>query len=175
MPLNARKRRIEYAVDRTLLPREKLGIAECRLRVTVAEPDMKVRIVAEIDGHRAEAELINGPPLGESIKIKTADIDLGNQRSRWRDNLLEIAARHPSLRRYLGSAPRFPGQEKDHYRVLLAEIVAYAVCERVLTRNVRASPDEYRDHDLEAFLADRDKLVTKFLPIAHESQLASPG
>lgn len=168
-------RDIEIRGDRTLLPREKLGIAECKLRVIVSQPDVKVSVIAVINGHSAEAELVSGPPPGESIKIEIKDIDLGNQRSRWRGSLLEIAARHPSLNRYLGPPKEFPGQEKDHFRVLLAEIVAYAVCEHVLTRNAITNPEEYQDLDLEALLAERDKLVTKFLPIAHESQLANPG
>ena len=168
--------RVEFKGDRTLQLRPALGIAECRLRVIVPEPDVTVVVSAEIDGHTARTTLHSGPPEGEPIQIRLEDVDMKNQRSRWRGNVLEIAARHPSVRRYVGSkAAGFEGQEKPQFRVLLAEIVAYAVCERLLGRNVRANPDDYRDHDIEAYLAERDQLVTRFLPIAHENQLPDPG
>lgn len=87
------------------------------------------------------AELISGPPVGGSIKIETKDIDLGNQCSRWRETLLDITAGNPSLRRYLSPPPNFLGQEKDHFHVVLAEVVAFAVCKRVLTGNVQGDPE----------------------------------
>jgi hypothetical protein len=161
--------------DRTLKIRENLGIAECQVWALAYEPDAKVRLEAEIDGHKTETEVATGAPVGESIQIGIEDVQLGNQRSRWRGNILEIAARHPSVRRYLGpKSEGFPGQEKTQFRVLLAEIVAYAVSERILSRNVENNPDDYKDYDLEAFIAERNKLVTEFLPSAHESQVPDP-
>jgi hypothetical protein len=74
----------------------------------------------------------------------------------------------------LGPPKEFAGQDKAQFRVLLAEIVAYAVCEKVLGQNVERNPDDYRDADLDTYLAARDELVTRFLPIAHESQLPKP-
>jgi hypothetical protein len=37
-----------------------------------------------------------------------------------------------------------------------------------------SNPDDYRDDDFEAYIARRDELVTKFLPLAHESQVPNP-
>ncbi len=137
---------------------------------------MRVRLCAEVSGQRAEAEVIS-KPNGNAIKIKLENEDFGNQRSRWQHDgsTLVIAARHPSLHRYLGSEiERFPGQDKPQVKVLLAEIVAFAVCERILSRNIMSNPDEYRDDDFDAYVARRDELVTKFLPLAHESQVPNP-
>ena len=105
------------------------------------------------------------------MRIKLEDIDLGNQRYRWRQNVLEIAGKHPSLRRYLGEkATGFPGQESIHFRLLLAEIVAEAVCAHLLSRNVEASPEDYEDADWDLYYAEYSKYMTKFLPIAHKLQ-----
>lgn len=172
--IGASDRQVAITGNRVLQPRDNLGIAECKLQVMLPRPDMRVTLTAEIKGHKAEAEVTSGPLPGESIKIKIEDIDLKNARSRWKGQVLEIAGRHPSIRRYLGSAPAFLGQEKAQFRVLLAEIVAFAVCERLLTRNVQANPDEYRDADLDAYLAERDGLVSRFLLTAHESQVPRP-
>ncbi|MCC7293032.1 MAG: hypothetical protein IT449_13305 [Phycisphaerales bacterium] len=163
--------------DRTMRIREKLGIAECKITLRAEQPDFKATLTADVDGRCAETQIIVGPPEGEAIRIEIKDEgDKTNQRYRWErgTNLLIIAARHPSLRRYLGAAPAFPGQDRDHFRVLLAEIVGFAVAEKVLGRRIAQNPDEYRDADFDIFMADRDELVTKFLPLAHESQVPKP-
>jgi len=163
--------------DRVAHPRDNLGIAECRFHVTLPNPDMKVRLVAEIPGHRAEAEVFS-KPKGDAIKIKLdPDDKYKNQRSFWQNDgrTLVIATKHPSVQRYLGlEADHFPGQSTKHFKVLLAEIVAFAVCERILSRNVVTSPGEYPENDFDGLIAERDKLVTKFLPLAHESQVPDP-
>lgn len=163
--------------DRVAHPRTNLGIAECRFHVTLPEPDMKVRLHAEIPGHRAETEVIVSKSKGTAIKINIEDGDFGNQRAIWQKDgsTLDIAARHPSVRRYLGPQSQgFPGQDKPQFKVLLAEIVAFAVSERILSRNIMFNPDEYRGDDFDAYMARRDELVTKFLPQAHESQVPNP-
>ena len=73
------------------------------------------------------------PPKGVGIKIKVEDLDLGNQRYQWRQNVLELGAKHPSLKRYLGTKSEgFPGQDSQHFRLLIAEIVAEAVCTKLI-------------------------------------------
>ena len=89
----------------------------------------------------------------------------------WQGNILRIAARHPSLNRYLGAPPDFIGQEDKHYRVLLAEIVAEAVCSRLLSRNASDQPSEYSDFDWDAYYAEYCRMMTKFLPVAHDTQV----
>ena len=52
------------------------------------------KLTAQVDGMAVTCEIHASQPPGADLKIKIEDIDLGNQRSRWRKNVLEIAARH---------------------------------------------------------------------------------
>ncbi|MEX0775326.1 MAG: hypothetical protein WD042_06380 [Phycisphaeraceae bacterium] len=168
---------VKITGDHVLHPREYLGIADCRIAVTCAQPDLKAVLTAEVGTQKACTELLCGPPEGDAIKIELMDVDYTNQRYYWQKgtNKLIIAARHPSLRRYLGPAnAQFPGQDKIQFQVLLAEIVAFAVAEKVLERRVAQDPDAYRDADVVTYFAERDELVTRFLPLAHESQVPKP-
>ncbi len=132
-------------------------------------------LIARAGGEGCRAEIRSLDELGSSITIKIEDISRGNQRYVWRRNVLEIAARHPSLHRYLGDKQEnFPGQEEKHFRLLLAETVADAVCARILGHNTEARPADYRDYDWDAYYAEYSKLATEFLPIAHTSQLPNP-
>ncbi len=110
-------------------------------------------------------------PPGADLQIKLEDIDHKNQRYRWRQNLLEIAAKHPSLKRYLGrKEDGFPGQDSKHFRLLLAEIVADAVCAQLLSRNIQDNPEEFEEADWDLYYAEYSKYMTEFLPIAHKLQ-----
>lgn len=160
--------------QRVLMPRADLGVATCKLRIDAAQPECKGTLKAHLNGHVATAAIISVLPTGAPIKINIVAEEFGNQRYRWQANMLQIAAKHPSVRRYLGPAPPFPNQEEKHFRVLLAEIVAEAVCQRVLSKAVAESPEEYQDADWDAYYAEYTKFMTKFLPIAHESQLKDP-
>ena len=86
--------------------------------------------------------------------------------------MLEIAARHPSLSRYLGSqSSGYPGQEKPHFRVLLAEIVADAVCSKIVVNREATGHYQDEDPDWNYFYHEYSKLMTEFLPMAHSLQL----
>jgi hypothetical protein len=120
-------------------------------------------------------EIRSVPDSGTALKIKIEDIDLGNQRYRMRNNVIEIAAKHMSLRRYLGvKADNFPGQDAQHFRVLIAEIVSDAVCADIVSRSMDADPDEYENADWDRFYAEYREYMTKFLPIAHRIVLPMP-
>jgi hypothetical protein len=73
-----------------------------------------------------------------------------------------------------GPHPEYFGQEEKHFRVLLAEIVAEAVCSLVISKNAALRREEYEDFDWDAYYAEYTKLMTEFLPIAHESQVKDP-
>jgi hypothetical protein len=154
-----------------LMPYPNLGVARCKLGLTASKSELSGTLRASVHGHQCEAQVVSVEPLGATIKIKLEDADRGNQRYYWRGNVLEIAARHAALRRYLGPAPGFPGQEDKHFRVLLAEIVAEAVCARLVGRNESARAEEYSDADWDAYYAEYSAYLTKFLPIAHETQV----
>ena len=110
-----------------------------------------------------------------SFEPKIVDEDFGPQRAIWdRPNgLLKISAKHKSVGRYLGPAEeRFPGQEKPHFKTLLAEIVADQVARYIIeTREEKQGKDE--DLDAPAFYLMHPKYMGEFLPIAHEMQLPS--
>lgn len=160
--------------EHRLVPRPELGVAICKLRIYANEPDCCGTLIAQVDTSKAVAEISSVLPYGTPIKIKLEDKDFENQRSKWHGYTLQIAARHPSLRRYLGPPKEFPGQEAKHFRVLLAEIVAEAVCQRLLAKNTRDHPEEFQDADWDLYYAEYTKLMTEFLPIAHETQVKDP-
>ena len=168
--------RFRVSGEPTLWPREELGVAICNLRIEVTgTEETRGIITARIGAQEATAELLGVQPLGAGIKIKLEDISLGNQRYRWRQNVLEIAARHPALQRYLGPPPKFDGQDAKHFRVVLAEVTADAVCARLISDSVRTNPEEYEDADWDQFYAEYSRLITSFLPDAHKLQVPSEG
>ena len=66
----------------------------------------------------------------------------GLYRAMWGDNegkpnLLKISSQHDSIKRYLGPEPEFVGQNSNHFRALVAEIVAESVCRKTLEREAR--------------------------------------
>ena len=104
--------------------------------------------------------------------IRLEDIDHGDQRYRYSGNVLEVAARHPSLDRYLGrKEDGFPGQEEPHFLVVLAEIVSDALCSRIIERNEEANEEDYEDMDWNEYYHEFSASMTKFLPIAHKTLL----
>ncbi len=160
--------------DRKIQPIPELGVARCELKLKASEQEASGSITARLDSATATSEVKSVLPTGAGIKIKLRDIDLGNQRYQWQQNVLKIAARHPSLRRYLGDKDAaFPGQESIHFRLLLAEIVSDAVCANMMSRKVDEAPEDYEDADWDLYYAEYSKYMTLFLPIAH--QLQSPN
>lgn len=155
----------------------KLGIAKVTLNITAIkdEPE-RGKLLARLGDCTAETKLLPVLSEGAGITIKLEDVDLGGQRYRWRKNVLEIAARHQSLARYIGSkSDNFPGQDKRHFRVLLAEIVADAICSRVLERSIATRPEDYENADWNLYYAEFSGHMNKFLPIAHKLIVPDTG
>ena len=148
-----------------------LGILRCRLRVTAKVSEARGTMTAKAEGSECSAAIVSTEPSGFAPEIKIRDKDFGNQRSFWRGTVLEIGARHPSLKRYLGPPDKFPGQEERHFRLLLAEIVAEAVCAKIISKTSEENPQEFQDADWEDYYVGYTKLLTEFLPIAHKTQL----
>jgi hypothetical protein len=152
-----------------LQPMPKLGIARCTFNVRTTKADVSGDLKVRIGSDEASVQLLSRQPKGSGISISLQDIDLANQRYRWRLNVLEIAARHPSLKRYLGrESENFPGQEQRHFRVLLAEIVSDAVCSKIIERREEVGLYDEEDLDWNFFYAEYSKLQTEFLPMAHK-------
>jgi hypothetical protein len=158
--------------ETTLHPVKDLPIAACEFRIRPPGDEDQTVISAAFSTHHAECKVESVHPAGIQLRIVLEDIDLGNQRHRWRGNLLEIAARHPSLVRYLGpSRAGFPGQEAKHFRLLLAEIVAEAISSRLVEQNALTRPEQYENADWNLYYAEYTRHLTRFLPIAHRLQV----
>ena len=154
-----------------LEPHADLGVAICEFVVRSSDEVAAGILTAKVGDETASARIESVLPPGFGIKIKLEPIDLGNQRWRWRQNVLEIAGQHPSLARYLGDPDEgYPGQDEPHFRLLLAEIVSDAVCAQMLSRSIHDNPEDYEYSDWEEYYAEYSKLMTGFLPDAHSIQ-----
>lgn len=149
--------------------KENLGVAMADISVSVTRDDAQPgKLIARLGDHVAQTEVVATPPEGAGITIKLEDVDHGAYRYRWKKNVLEIAARHASLARYLGpNSEQFPGQEERHFRVLIAEIVADAVCSELLRHNIQANPADYENADWDLFYHEFSEYMSTFLPKAH--------
>ncbi|MCK4506582.1 MAG: hypothetical protein KAW14_13290 [Candidatus Aegiribacteria sp.] len=148
-----------------------LEIAMCSIGLISDGTEAKEIITARASGHEDTAEIQSVKPLGAGLEITLEDMDLGNQRYRWQQNVLEIAARHASVNRYLGpKSENYPGQNSMHFRLLLAEIVAEAVCARIMDRQEELTPGRFGDSGWSDYYAQFCKLMTKFLPVTHKLQ-----
>jgi len=86
---------------------------------------------------KTKVKIIQKEEKGPEIKIEITDEDFGNYRATWavregKPNLLKVSAKHPSLKRYLGASPNYPGQNTNIFKSVLAEVVAESVCRRAL-------------------------------------------
>ena len=155
---------------RQLLLKPSLGIAVARLTVRVLDDDASpAKLVARLGDEEAETEVRAARAAGAGIVIRLEDMDHGALRYRWNRNVLEIGARHPSLQRYLGrKAESYPGQDHLHFRVLLAEVVAEALCARRLEGNIQANPGDFEGMSWDDYYRHFAELMSRFLPNAHE-------
>jgi len=162
---------LKVSGPRIIKPVPRLGAAIAEIFVKSDGTETKATVTAKLGQAYAEAEITSVAPVGANLSIKLEDVDLVNQRYRWRQNVLEIAARHLSLKRYLGDKSQgFPGQESRHFRVLIAEVVSDAVCALLVRRNVQASEEDFEDADWDQYYAMYSQYMTKFLPVAHRLQ-----
>lgn len=152
-----------------------LGVAVCKLTVAVLDDDAApTRVTARLGTHEAETELRAAPAAGAGIVIKLEDVNHGALRYRWNRNVLEIGARHPALKRYLGpKSEQYPGQDELHFRVLLAEVVAEALCARRLEGNIEANPSDFDGMSWDEYYRHFARMMSEFLPKAHG--LMAPG
>ncbi len=126
---------------RKLVLNAAFGIAVCKLTVALLDDDASpTRVAARLGDHEAETEQRAAPGAGGGIVIELEDVDHGALRYRWNKNVLEVGARHPSLKRYLGpKSEQYSGQDALHFRVLPAE----ALCARRFWGNIEANPRDF--------------------------------
>jgi len=117
--VNTDSKHFEVTGHKVLHPYAELNVATCELGIRCDGKEASGTLFAELGDDIAKASISSHVPLGADLAIKLEDIDLVNQRYRWRQNVLEIAARHPSLIRYLGDKQHnFPGQESRYNQKL---------------------------------------------------------
>ena len=168
-------RRFRLKGETHLVPKAESGVAIAKFGVCSKSEGVIATIKASFGEQVAEAQLMGKDPLGVGIKIKLEDIDLKSQRSQWNGNVLEIAARHPSIRRYLRSkSEEFPGQRHKHFRLLLAEVVADAVVRKALSSFERDGEYDGEVTDWDFYYAEYHRMMSKFLPDAHKLQVPEP-
>jgi hypothetical protein len=145
-----------------------------------------VKIGAFVNGRQAHTfvRVIEKDGGSVPIKIGIRDEDYGNFRAIWAEhegepNLLLVSARHKSLRRYLGPAPDFQGQDSPVFRLLLAEIVAESVCRKVLALEAQERAWEFHLADLkddraivDDVLARLHRKIRDFVAEAHAIMLS---
>jgi len=154
-----------------LKPKPDLGVAVCSITIVCDGTEAEETITARIGARESSAVIRSVNPLGSGLEIRLEDVDLGSLRHRWQQNVLEIAAQHPSVGRYLGSqSDGYPGQGSRHFRLLLAEIVAEAVCTRIMEHQEELAPSRYADFGWDDYYSEFSRLMTKFLPITHRLQ-----
>lgn len=174
--ISVSSRHFRISGEQIIKPAATLKVAICDVFAKSDGTEATATLATRLNNMEATASLTSVRPTGADLSIKLEDIDLANQRYRWRQNVLEIAARHPSLRRYLGDkALNFPGQEAKHFRLLVAEVVSEAVCALLIRRNVQADPEEFEEADWDQYYAMYSKYMTHFLPIAHRVECPESG
>jgi|GEM_PF-1298430 len=153
-----------------------LGCFCAEVPVSGKQLGAKGKIIAQLRGFIAEARVtvVQRDLEGAfSFEIKIVNEDFGPQRAIWDqgNSILKISARHRSIGRYLGRAEeKFPGQERHHFKTILAEIVADQVARRLIEiREDKQGKDE--DLDAHAVYQTHQKLVGAFVTIAHEIKL----
>ena len=154
-----------------LSPVADLGVAVCDLAVKLSgEKEGRATIRAALGDREASAVLRAVRPAGFGLKF---DIDYAgptDQRYVWQqtERMCIINAEHSSLSRYLGPKDEgFPGQKEPHFRLLIAEIVADAICCDMLSRRIENEPELYEGGDWDTFYSAFWELMREFLPVAH--------
>jgi len=104
-------------------------------------------ITAQVAGFRpAQTRVIveehTEPPSGVKLKFEPVEDDFGAVRYKWNDKdpyLLNIGARHTTIRRYLGSPTEqgYPGIDSPLYHTVLAEVIAEALAFRILEKQFK--------------------------------------
>jgi hypothetical protein len=170
-----------------LVPVSGTNYAEATVEVVGRTLNAAAVITAEVNGRTAKARIrvIDKPEeKGVPVEFDIRDEDFGNFRAVWavhegKPNLLLISARHDSLRRYLGSPEKFPGQDTPLCRALIAEIVAESVCRKALALEAKERPFDFRwaelgqpDLIVDDVAAQLQKRLRAFLGKAHQIMLS---
>ena len=113
-------------------------------------------------------------PPESSIRIEIVPDPAGQWRAAWdrnEPNRLNVYAEHQTLARYLKyEADKYLGQDQPHFRILLAEIVAEKVVQRIMVQKMESNPRFFEEPNAFFFLHSEE--MTAFLPIAHKIMIS---
>lgn len=141
-----------------------------RSRITLSIPTKDGR-----ETTNATVEVVDKEePLEVSIQIEIVPDSGGQWRAAWdRDKpyLLKIYGIHPILARYRGpEEDGYPGEKQPHCKILIAEIVAEKVVQRILEERIESNPRLFEEPNAFFFLHSDE--MTSFLPIAHKIMIS---
>ena len=85
---------------------------------------------------------------GMQIDIDYVDDDFSPRLAKWKTendrHKIEIGAKHPTIMRYLGSAAdKFPGQNAQGFKEMVADIITNCMAEKLLTEEILKSPSNF--------------------------------
>ena len=119
---------------------------ECRVSVEERDdglPDLRFELVSKRPGVFRAAFDPPEPAAGEQQRLL-------------------IYGLHPSLKRYLGPAPDFAGQDRPEWKAILAEVVTEAVARRIVSKKY---PPSRELADADSVYYDHFTYAARLLPI----------
>jgi len=164
-----------------LTPKLKLDVVgdawlEARAVIVGRQLDIKAELVALSNQGKAITTIRVTEPkakLGTNLQIDIHDSSAGNLRGRLSQtgdglNIL-IFGQHSAIRPILGKKlpdGSFESEKNPAARVMIAEAVTTVIVEWLITKDSNKNPQAYSDAS--AVLAERNKLVTRYLPVARD-------
>jgi hypothetical protein len=140
----------------------------------------KGKITASVHGRSAQTNIKviqSKPDEGIPLLFEIVSESFGSSRAKWdipnNPHKLLISASHPSIKRYLGPAPDFEGQNTPHFKLLLAEIVSENIVYKIQETLAKQKPWDYENLDIGQFYALHSRYMAEFTAIAHEIQLSN--
>lgn len=111
---------------------------------------------------------------GPSLKIDIVDDEAGNYRAivkqEGSQTIIQVMGRHPIMKRYRGSAPDFPGDDRPTTQLVVAEIVADQVVRMILEKKFPTS-STHEQIDAARFYSEHYKYMSKYLTRCHKALL----
>lgn len=153
------------------------------LRIVPRQIKARGTVTARVEGFQVARTRVaveeREPMSGVKLRFKPVEDDFGSVRYKWDDDdpyLLNIGAKHPSIRRYLGvpTDRGYPGIDSQLYHTVLAEVIAealaFSVLEKQFKREGQESMLDYASTD-----AYYHKHLSEFLSIAHRYLVEEPS
>jgi len=153
------------------------GIFMGKCHVIGRRSKVKGSISADVYGFqpaRTHIEVEDREPRSHiKLQFSPDEEDFGSVRYKWDDEhpyVLKIAAKHPSIRQYLGvpEGENYPGIDSQLYHGILAEVVAEALAFNILERQFRTEGQQGM-LDYTTVDANFHKHYSDFLTICHQA------